>query len=380
MIFYRPSINNGVIMWKPDGMRSYGLFLTLFLSLLTLAGCGGKVEQADLGPVFFPPLPNEPRIQFLKGISTAEDVTGKDESFGLITVVGEADERIDQIVKPYGVAAYKGKIYVCDTGAAQVLILDLVNKKFEKLKGNFSSGKLKKPINLDLDDEGKLYVTDTSRKEVVVYDQSGNFLKGFGATWDWKPIDVALSGKYLHVTDFKKHEVKVLNREDGKELAAIGSNAEELVDRLSIPLGLSVNKKGVIRVVNLTNGRVISLDRDGHVLGAFGNLGDGFGEFGRPKGIDVDEQDRLYVVDTAHQNIQMFTDKGRLLVFFGDPGLPKGSMNMPVAVAVTTDNLDYYQTLAAPGFILERVIIVTNQYGSEKTDKVAIYGLGAMKK
>jgi len=366
-------------MRKPEIMCCSNFFLALSLSLLVLAGCGGKVEQTDLGPVFFPPPPNEPRIQFLKGIDSAVDVTGKDESFGLVAVVGEGEEqRIDQIAKPYGVATHKGKIYVCDTSGAQVFILDLVNKKFEKLQGNFSTGKLKKPINLDLDEDGKLYVTDTTRNEVLVYDQSGNFLKSYGSTMDWKPIDLGIHGKYLHVTDFKNYEVKVLDRESGKLITAFGaSGAEDTLDNLSMPLGLAVNNKGYVRVVNMSGGRVVTMDRDGHVLGSFGKMGDGFGQFGRPKGIAMDEQDRIYVADSAHQNVQIFTDKGRLLIFFGDPGLPKGSMNMPTAVAVTTDNLDYYQKLAAPGFILEQVIIVTNQFGD---DKVAIYGLGEMKK
>jgi len=365
---------------KKTGMARYSNFLLgMFFSLFVLAGCGGKVEQPDLGPVFFPPPPNDPRIQFLKGIDSAVDVTGKDESIGLVSVVGTGEElKIDIIAKPYGVATYKGKIYVCDTSGAQVFILDLVNKKFEKLKGNFSTGKLKKPISIDLDEEGKLYVTDTTRNEVLVYDQSGNFLKSFGSTMDWKPIDIGIHGKYLHVTDFKNQEVKVLDRESGKLITAFGeSGAEDKLDNLSMPLGLAVNKKGYVHVVNMSGGRVVTMDRDGHVLSSFGKMGDGFGQFGRPKGVAVDDQDRIYIADSAHQNVQVFTDKGRLLIFFGDPGLPKGSMNMPTAVAVTTDNLAYYQSLAAPGFILEQVIIVTNQFGD---DKVSIYGLGEMKK
>jgi acetoacetate decarboxylase len=51
-------------------------------------------------------------------------------------------------------------------------------------------------------------------------------------------------------------------------------------------------------------------------------------------------------------------------------------MNLPADIAVTSENLEFYQKLAAPDFILEQVIFVTNQYGD---DKVAIYGLGKMK-
>jgi len=367
-------------MRKSDVKPTHCFFLVLSLCLLVLAGCGAKVEQqGDQGPVFFPPPPNEPRIQFLKAINSSADVVGKSESFSMVAVVGKVEKQGDfPIAKPYGVATHKGKIYICDAGASQVFIMDLVNRTFEKLKGNFSTGKLKKPINLVVDEEGRLYVTDTSRKEVLVYDQSGNYLRSLGSKLDWKPVDIGAYGKFLYVTDIKNNEVKVLDRENGTLVSGFGATgAEDKLDNLSMPLGLSVTKKGDLRVVNMGGGRVVTLDRDGHVLSSFGKMGDGFGQFGRPKGIADDNQGRIYVVDTAHQNVQVFSDKARLLTFFGDPGLPKGSMNMPVAIAVTTDNLDYYQTLAAPGFILEQVIIVTNQYGDAK---VSIYGLGEMKK
>ena len=80
-------------------------------------------------------------------------------------------------------------------------------------------------------------------------------------------------------------------------------------------------------------------------------------------------------MDGGQQNVQVFNETGRILVFFGDPGLLRGSLNLPVGIAVTKDNLDYFQKMAAPGFVLEAVILVTNQYGAEK---VSVYGLGQM--
>ena len=50
-------------------------------------------------------------------------------------------------------------------------------------------------------------------------------------------------------------------------------------------------------------------------------------------------------------------------------------MNLPAGIAVTTEDLDYFQGFAEPGFVLERVIFVTNQSGP---DQVAIYGMGKM--
>ncbi len=364
-----------------NSVLSFCYRLFFLFSLLFLAGCGGKSDLAqDQGPFFFPPPPNEPRIQFLKGIGSSEDVKERELSTALITVVGEggSKNKIDVIAKPYGVATHKGKIFVSDAGTGQVYIFDLVNKTFERLKGNVSIGKLKKPVNLTLDDEGKLFVADTGRKEIMMYDQAGNYLRSFGSKMEWTPADLAIYGKSLFVVDHQNHEIKVFDLEDGKLQGSFGKEgAENKEDNLAKPMGMAFNQKGQLIVSNMITARIVTMDRDGHVLSAFGKMGDGFGQFARPKGVATDELNRIYVVDASLQNVQLFTDKGRLLVFFGERGQARGFMDLPAAIAVTTDNLEYYQTLAAPGFILERVIIVTNQYNK---DKVAIYGLGEMKK
>jgi len=354
-----------------------GIFSMALLGLLILlSGCGGK-SQEPLGPIFFPPPPNNPRVQFLTSFNSSRQVTGKETSLSLV-VLGDVDKRnILRIAKPYGITVHNGKIYVVDTAAAKVYIADMINKSFEQLKGNYSIGKLKKPINIAVDSAGNIFVTDTMRREICVYDVAGNYRRAIGRGLDWKPIDVGIFEDQIFVTDFKNHEIKVFHKDSGELLDAFGrTGAEDPYDNLSMPIGLAIDKKGTLRVTNMTTGRVVHFDRDGHVLDSFGKLGDGFGQFGRPKGITVDDYGRIYVVDAAHQNVQIFNEHGRLLMFFGDPPLPKGAMNLPADIAVTSENLEFYQKLAEPDFILEQVIFVTNQYGD---DKVAIYGLGKMK-
>jgi len=157
----------------------------------------------------------------------------------------------------------------------------------------------------------------------------------------------------------------------------LGQSAENPEDNLSLPTNIAIDGAGNLYVSNITTGKIVKLDRDGHVLDSYGELGDAYGQFSRPKGLTVDEQGRLYVVDTAYQNVQMFDEKGQLLMFFGGPDVPVGSMNLPAGITVSKDNLAYYQTLADPSFELEQVILVTNQVGDNM--KVGIYGFGKKK-
>ena len=96
--------------------------LTVILAgcLLNSSGCiwGQKTEEKPVaaGPVFFPPPPDQPRLQFLVSYSGAEDFGGAKSNFFETFLLGAPKQRPGLISKPYGVAIHKGKIYVCDVG------------------------------------------------------------------------------------------------------------------------------------------------------------------------------------------------------------------------------------------------------------------------
>ena len=220
---------------------------------------------------------------------------------------------------------------------------------------------------------GNLYVADSVRKKVISYDSEGNFLQVYGSGYDIRPVDVAVDDRRLYLLDISRNKILVFNKTTGELIEGLGQNSENPKEKLYLPTNMTLTEQGLFYVANVGTGSIIKLDRDGHVLGTFGKMGDGFGQFGRPKGVATDSKKRIYVVDAAHQNVQLFNEEDRLLMFFGDPGLPVGSLNIPAGIAVTDQDLDFYQQLAAPGFDLEQVILVINQVGRYK---INIYGLG----
>ncbi len=365
-----------VVVNRPGSIRLAFLLVLIFFLLLLFSACTGPEVVRPQGSVFFPPVPNPPRVQYLTRISSSTDVDGK--KLGGLSIIAVGDSRAEKpkpIIKPYGITVRDGKLYVCDTSPGRLIVIDPARKTFEFLKGNYSFGKLKKPINSALDSEGNLYVADTMRKEVLVYGPSGSFLRAFGKGLEMKPVDVAIDGDYLYVLDLKNHDIKILDRKSGKLLETIGNDSDNK-HLLSMPISLDTDPKGSIYVSNMTSGKIINLDRDGHLLGEFGKLGDGFGQFGRPKGLTVDDQGRIYVVDAAHQNVQIFNKDGRLLMFFGDPGLPFGSLNLPAGIAVTSEGIDLFKEYIDPAFQVEQLIFVTSQFGPAK---ISVYGLGELK-
>ncbi|PLX84877.1 MAG: hypothetical protein C0618_11060 [Desulfuromonas sp.] len=343
-------------------------YVVLMVLLISLTGCAGQ-RTASKGPYTFWPGSDLPRIQFLTEVNSNFDVIEQQRGFQLISF--EAPEKIEfePIIKPTGVTVHKGKLYVCDAGRTAVFVIDFVNKTFEKFTGAIGRGSFNKPLNLAFSDDDYMYVADVNRQEVLVFDPLGGFVRSFGRDELFKPTDVAVYEDKVYVTDAKDHHVKIYDRLTYKLIDQIGRGSDMSPERLYIPLHMAMDDKGELYVTNTGTGRIIKMDRDGHLLMAFGGMGNVVSLFGRPRGIHVDDQGLIYVVDASHQNIQIFNQEGRLLMFFGG----SNEMRLPASVAVSTENLEFFQQYAAPNFELERVVYVSNHFGDKR---LAVYGLG----
>ena len=83
---------------------------------------------------------------------------------------------------------------------------------------------------------------------------------------------------------------------------------------------------GKIYVTDFGNPGIKIFTMEGKYISTVGSLGRRFGQFVRPKGIAVDRDLNLYVVDSAFENVQIFNKEGDLLMFFG--GTYKGLGDM----------------------------------------------------
>ena len=112
------------------------------------------------------------------------------------------------------------------------------------------------------------------------------------------------------------------------------------------------------------------------MIRTIGSYGKALGQFVRPKGIAVDYNDLLYVVDAGFENVQIFDNKGNLLMFFGGSYEKPGDMWLPAKVIIDYKNLHYFEKYVYKGFKLKYLIFVTNQYGP---DKINVYGFIELK-
>lgn len=324
----------------------------------------GKAKK-DL--VIFPPPPDTARIQFLTTISGSQDVV-KPRSKFVEFVLGK--ENIVQILKPYGICVKNGKIYITDTGIAGLHIIDLETRGYYIFtpKGR---GQLKVPVNCFVDDKNYIYIADSKRNQVVIFNKEKNYVNAIGDTGSFKPTDVFVYGDKIFIANIKNNKICVYNNDSLYTfLYSFPESEVGNEDFLYSPANIYVrNDKVFVSDIGGFNVRVYNLE--GKYLQTIGAYGRYTGQFTRNKGVAVDKDENVYVVDASFDNVQIFNKNAQLLMFFGGPYTGPGYLWLPAKVTVDYDNMKYFQQYVDPLFNLKYLIFVTNQYGP---DKVTVYG------
>jgi sugar lactone lactonase YvrE len=273
------------------------------------------------------------------------------------------------IIKPYGVTVHKEKVYICDTGARGLEVLDLSEGSFEFFVPG-GKGELKLPINCCVDERGYLFIADANRKQIVVFDHDGKYLHAFGEAEDFRPTDVVVYQGRIWVANVQDHALYVYGTEDYRLIGKVPDLAAEEDGFIRQPTNIFINDN-TLYVSDFGDFNVKKFSLDGEFLGVIGAYGNGPGRFTRPKGIALDREENLYVVDAAFENVQIFNNAGALLMHFGGAYKGNGAMWLPAAVEISYENLSFFEPYVDDSYELKYLIYVTNQYGPAK---VNVYG------
>ena len=199
---------------------------------------------------------------------------------------------------------------------------------------------LQRPQSGAVDEFGRIFVTDTSRQAVYVFDQQQGRMdiweQAVGRTHFSSPTGIALGMEgEVYVADSNLGFVVRLNRL-GENIGVIGKGV------LKRPVGVAFDTLlSQLYVADTTAHDIKVFDINGNLLHILGQRGDGAGEFNFPTYITLN-QNELYVVDTMDAHVHVLdTVTGDVKRQFGDRGLNVGNLVRPKGVALDSERNVY---------------------------------------
>lgn len=292
----------------------------LLVGLLLLAACRPRMQVPALdafpaGPLW-PPPPDTPRVAW----------------------VGEIRPPSGRFARPIDVACGQGHVLaVADTDASAVWVIEADDGRWFRVQEAdwlpFSS-----PVGVAFDGAGGLLVVDSERASVFRGrgDKKGRFKVWVGPPAFQRPTAIAPrpDGSAL-VVDAGAHGLVHVSA-DGAATPEVGRRGGA-GRGFNFPVDLAVGPRGEIYVADSLNALVQRAGPDGPIPVA-GGPGDGGDRMIRPKGVAVDREGRVHVVDAGMQHVQVYDGAGRLLGRYGEPGSGPGQLGLPAGLCIDADD------------------------------------------
>ena len=326
-------------------MRQWSVNIARLMVAVLLTACAGGPapvvgsEAATAVPVVWPKPPEQARIRYLRSVAGPQDWGITRSAWRRLTdaLSGRSAETFQ---RPGAVAERDGVLYVADPGAAALWLLDAKRDRYTRVT-QVGDQALASPVALALGPDGAVFVADTALKAVFLLDRDGALIRTFSIQGLERPAGLAwdASARQLYVLDSLRHRITVFDG-NGAFLRTMGESGSA-DGQFNHPTHLALDADGALLVTDALNFRVQLIARDGRFLGKFGQAGNGSGDFAGPKGVAADGDGHYYVVDALFDAVQIFDRQGRLLLGFGDHGSGPGQFSLPNGIFISTDDKVY---------------------------------------
>lgn len=315
------------------------MLLALFVAAL-LGGCAAK--EPSRTRYFWPPPPDEPRIEYLGPYMSDADLRRDVDDWFADVVLGHAPPTT-LFVQPFDVgSAGDGRVFVSDTASREVLVLDLNAGERRRLLGDHARPWLyfNTPLALAVDGDGGVYVSDMVDGRIYYFDSTEKVRYAFATDEVKRVTGMAVDDKRqrLYAVDAPANTVHVYDLQ-GRRLHSWGERGMA-PGEFNFPLDVEVDGNGRLYVLDALNFRVQVFDPDGNFLYSFGEIGLKLGGFQLPKGIALDNWGHVYVTDSRAHQVLIFSVKGELLQVVGGyrrisrDGVAPGGMNLPSGIDI----------------------------------------------
>jgi DNA-binding beta-propeller fold protein YncE len=321
-----------------------------FLVVLLILPAWSGTKRHKTTPQTPPPdliLEGGRRLTFERAFSSEREIRGKQGIWSKLLngIAGEPDYK--DMVRPYAVVVdSRGRVIVTDPGLGGIHIFDAAQHKYKFLeRTDKSRDNMFEPQCVAVDAKDTLYVTDSRSGKIFVFDANGKYegvlgsLKG-GEGYFKRPTGIAIDDatQNIYVTDTLRDRVYVLDSK-GEVLRTIGKHGSG-DGEFNFPTELRL-RNGLLAVVDAMNFRVQIFDAHDQLVGKIGRVGDSTGQVYRPKGIAIDSEDHIYLVEGLWGTVQVFDRQGQLLYTFGQRGTRLGDFQLPAGLFIDSNDAVY---------------------------------------
>jgi sugar lactone lactonase YvrE len=229
-----------------------------------------------------------------------------DEKAGELLLWQQADAA-RRFLAPAGVALASDRIFVSDAELGAVFVLDRQGEP----RGIIGARELQRPTGIARDAaSGRLFVADTYSHDIKVFDDRGALAATLGqrgtAPGEFNfPSHLALANGELYVTDTLNNRVQVLRAADGAFLRQFGTRGLAL-GQLVRPKGVSVDGEGNVYVIESFYDSLLVYSPRGEFLMPIGGTGKATGRFYLPAGVWVDGKNRVHIADMFNGRVVLF--------------------------------------------------------------------------
>jgi len=211
-------------------------------------------------------------------------------------------------------------------------------------------GQFMQPVAVAVDSKKRIYVVDSLKCNVQVFDPEGKFLYSLGKfgketaspqdVYFLNPVSVAIdqAGNVVAL-DAKLSTVQIIGKM-GQVIAQFGEPASAESGKMELGMGgfshpqaLALDGNDNIYVADTGNNRIRVFNPAGKIINKFGNHGARLGEFNNPSDLTMDNAGNLLVLDEKNFRVQMFTPRGVFKNKFGKRGTGRGEFSSPWGVA-----------------------------------------------
>lgn len=329
--------------------------LAIAVALLGLAaGCANESRVLRMDPdpagrgqgVFFPGAPEVPRYFYagqLIGEGNYVDAgdkarTGVKDVLRWVAGLVGGDEAPEGLQRPQGgITDALGRVIVSDASRQAVLVFDPASGLdiWEQAAGltRFSM-----PVGVATSPEGHVWVADAELGFVAELDAKGKPVAAIGKGLLKRPTGVAYDPqtRRLFVCDTRSHDVKVFGP-DRALLKTLGKRGEG-AGEFNYPTHVAF-ARGELYVADTMNSRVqVFADAGDRYRLTVGARGLYVGNLVRPKGVAVDSEGNIYVVESYYDHLLVYDRDGRFLLAIGGLGKDIGQFYLPAGVWVDARN------------------------------------------